>query len=621
MRLLEIRARDTPPIRNFSADQLSDIVVLAGPNGVGKTRLVEAILQCFQNPHSYSGAEARVALLIDATCPTETSEWGKAQLRTEDAADAQLLIATLKKAKRRNNWESSVLNFESDRTIQRIEPLNFTWDFQDPWIENIGWNLGFGGLRDRFQDTLHSLFRKVRSRREGIAQRVEDLLRESKATKSSTPSSLFDQLEQEYPDPIEVFKQAFSQLLSPKTLVDPDPKSQQLRYSINGEAFPISSLSSGEREVVNIVFDFLLRSPSDCIVLFDEPELHLHPELSYKLLQTLATVGKNNQFIFCTHSPDIITASLDNTVVFVSPPKPDGSNQAIRVKEDDDTNQALKLLGQSIGIVALGKKLVLIEGAQSSLDKQTYGAILKGRFPDLVLVPAGGRSVVTSFAVLQRDILERTVWGVEFFMVCDRDAGPTGREASDAAQSARLKFLSRYHLENYFLDEHVLASVFEDMEPEGSPLRSPVEIRATLRTIAGTLVSYASALTTSAYFREQVGNLSIMPKDCVGKTTNQLVAMLTEKAQSERERMEAALLTEEIEKYTRHVATAIEQSLHQDNDDWKAMVPGKQVLSLFARKANLDAGRLKTMYIKRSESRTPNPFQDVIDIFAKFNNL
>jgi predicted ATP-dependent endonuclease of OLD family len=66
---------------------------------------------------------------------------------------------------------------------------------------------------------------------------------------------------------------------------------------------------------VNIVFDFLLRNPSDCIVFFDEPELHLHPELSYKLLQTLSSIGKNNQFVFCTHSPEIITASIENSVV------------------------------------------------------------------------------------------------------------------------------------------------------------------------------------------------------------------------------------------------------------------------------------------------------------------
>lgn len=142
--------------------------------------------------------------------------------------------------------------------------------------------------------------------------------------------------------------------------------------------------------MLNIAFDTILRNPSHSIIFFDEPELHLHPELSYKLLQTLRTIGTNNQFVFCTHSADIITASLDNTVVFIAPPRQPPRNQAIVVREDDKTHQALKLLGQSIGIIALGRKLVLIEGLQASLDKQVYGAILKNRSPGLVLVPSGG---------------------------------------------------------------------------------------------------------------------------------------------------------------------------------------------------------------------------------------
>ena len=189
-----------------------------------------------------------------------------------------------------------------------------------------------------------------------------------------------------FADPLKAFKEAFFQLLAPKELLDADPKEQVLKYRYMDKVFNLDTLSSGEREVVNIVFDFLLRNPSDCIVFFDEPELHLHPELSYKLLQTLKNVGPRNQFVFCTHSPDIITASLDHSVVFVAPPKEPPQNQAVVVREEDETNQALNLLGQSIGIVALGKRLVLIEGTQTSLDKQTYGSILRNRHPNLVLV-------------------------------------------------------------------------------------------------------------------------------------------------------------------------------------------------------------------------------------------
>ncbi|MFZ3064094.1 MAG: ATP-binding protein [Nitrospirota bacterium] len=619
MRLNAIHAANVNPVKLFSVHDLSDVVVFAGPNGVGKTRLVETTLAAFQNPNSYraAGPQPNLRLIIEATSPTEKQEWGKDLLDTADSNDAQILTRTLQKGRRRSNWQSSVLNFESDRTILQIQPYQFTWDYQNPFEEGVGWNVSFTGLKGRFQDTLHSIFRTVRSRRESIALRFEELSRNREQIKHERATDVLDRLDRDFPDPIDVFKRAFSQLLAPKVLIDPDPKSQQLSFSSDGQSFPITSLSSGEREVVNIVFDFLLRSPSDCIVFFDEPELHLHPELSYKLIQTLKSIGQRNQFVLCTHSPDIITASLDNSVVFIAPFKAEGVNQAIPVREDDETNEALKRLGQSIGIIALGKKLVLIEGAVSSLDKQTYGAILRDRFPSLVLVPSGGKSVITSFELLHKQVLDKTIWGVDFFMLCDRDAVPPSRDSTQIV-SARLKVLSRYHIENYFLDEEVLAMVFESMEPDGSWLRSPQEIRKVLKEIARMQIAYAAALTTSSYFREQVGNLDIMAKDCHTMSIDDLVKQLVTRGVEEQGRIASSIQPGAVESYARTIAKKLQDSLDQDTDEWKALIPGRPLLNMFAGRAKLDSARLKTAYIREAEKKPVNPFQEVIDVFSSF---
>jgi len=316
VRIHSIRLSDVPPVQRFEVEGLTDVVVLAGANGVGKTRLMQALVQAFRKP-THTGP---VRLGIEATSKTEQEDWGKRTLDTGDPADCQLLARTLQKSHWRTQWQSSVVYFESDRSIQRLQPYTFSWDVIDPWEENIGWELTFGGLQTRFQDTLHSLFRKVQSRRDKIARKAEELMHEG-----ATQMSL------DFPDPLLPFKVAFAQLLAPKRLLDAEPKAQQLRYELNGQELDVSTLSSGEREVVNTVFDFILRSPSHCIVFFDEPELHLHPELVYKLLQTLRAVGRTNQFVFCTHSPDIITAALDQSVVFISPPQPDAANQAVLV--------------------------------------------------------------------------------------------------------------------------------------------------------------------------------------------------------------------------------------------------------------------------------------------------
>lgn len=173
----------------------------------------------------------------------------------------------------RQNWKSSLVNFESDRSIQTLKPLTFTWDMADPTEEEIPWDHTFGFMRDRYQDTVHSLYRMLESQKQRIANQAINLRRQG-----------YEQMNLQFPDLMEPFKQVFSSLLAPKELVDPSARQQRLEYRDDGEVREFSSLSSGEREVVNIAFDFLLRRPQDCIVLFDEPELHLHPEPSYKLI-------------------------------------------------------------------------------------------------------------------------------------------------------------------------------------------------------------------------------------------------------------------------------------------------------------------------------------------------
>lgn len=429
----------------------------------------------------------------------------------------------------------------------------------------------------------------------------------------------------DFADPLEPFKDAFGLLLAPKKLLDPDPRSQQLFYEYEGARYPLSSLSSGEREVVNIVFDFILRTSSDCIVFFDEPELHLHPELSYKLLQALRTSGLRNQFVFCTHSPDIITASLDQSVIFLSPPAQESGkpvNQAIAVREDDTTNQALRLLGQSIGVVALGRRLVLVEGASASLDKQTYGLLLKNRFPNLVLVPSGGKNLIRSFSQIVTDVLDRTIWGVGFFMLCDRDAADAPSIAEiEASAKGRLRFLKRYHLENYFLDPYVIAAMFQDQEPENSWLRNPSAIDTKLREIAREAINYATVLLVSARVRRSVGNVDLMVKGGHALPVDDLALAIAARAKTERERVEGALREPGIEALVRQVHSELSASLEAPSDTWRAEIPGKLVISRFAPAAKMELARFKTLYLATAERTGSNVFDDIIDIFQTFSSL
>jgi ABC-type lipoprotein export system ATPase subunit len=594
-------------VARFEANDLADVVVVAGPNGVGKTRLLQRIMQHLRGDPGSDQAHAT----IEATSDEESESWRKTRLDLSLPEDLQLYRGTLQANRRRRNLKSSIIQFESDRTIQNLQPFQFGWDIPDPSEEEVGWDTGFGFWKTRWQDTVYSLYRLIEHQKQSIANRAVQLQREGHA-----------QMNLNFTDPMRPFKDVFSRLLAPKELEDPSARRQTLEFSLEGQVFDITALSSGEREVVNVAFDFLLRQPRDCIVFFDEPELHLHPELSHKLIQVLQGIGARNQFVLSTHSPDVITASLDKSVVFLSPPRLEVNsatpvNQAIAVSEDDETNQTLKLLGHSIGIIALGKKIVLIEGEHSSLDKDVYGSLTQGRYPQLVLVPSGGKHVVQSFGILHEAVLSKSIWGVEFFMLCDRDSAPAG--ALVGSGSERLRVLTRYHLENYFLDEATWARAFTPLERSGHWLRDPVAIRTRLRELARGLASYATALAVAAAVRQHVGNVDVMPKDCHGRSLDDVVDLLSGRSREEQQRTSQCLDAAQIAALATEYHEALLQSIDTDTEEWKHIVPGKPLLRMFASAAGVHAGRIKNLYVTAAlEQPAGRPFAEIDDIFRAF---
>jgi hypothetical protein len=607
MKITAIEVRDYPPIKHFAVSDLSDVVVIGGPNGVGKTKLQEAILQKIRTPRKLPN----VRLVIASTTKHETTAWGgKATLDTSIESDAIALQKFLQRTHKRARLRAGFLNFDSSRSFQTVNPFPFSFEAPDPFEEDIGWDLGLRPLSDRFTDTVHSMYRKVRSQRADISQRAIDLHAQGKRS-----------MELDFADPLVTFKSTFARLLPGKELVALDERSQTLQFRSGGAGpFPISALSSGEREVISIVFDFLLRDPADSVILFDEPEVHLHPELSYRLLHTLREAGERNQFLYCTHSAEIIGASLDQTVVFVRPADGD-KNQAVLMAQESEAGEVLQLLGQSLGIISLGRRIVLIEGDQTSLDKQTYGAILKTAHPDLVLVPAGGRENLETFAKAIEAVLNKSVWGVDFFALCDGDAS-IGRATSDAMRqrtNGRIRTLPRYHLENYFLDAEVLARVFVSLEePAGSWLCDPASIDARLRELAARQIPYAAALRVAHGLRHAAGNVDVMPSGCDGKDAEELEAMILAEAALQRERITSVLDPATISTLVREEHARLDAALARPGDDWKDLVPGRPILNSFAKAANLDRARLKNLYLKEARGHVADPFAAVRAIFASF---
>ena len=77
---------------------------------------------------------------------------------------------------------------------------------------------------------------------------------------------------------------------------------------------PVSYLGSGIEMIIALLFLETMSSLTgeQILVLIDEPELHLHPQLQLNLVNHLITTSKKNQIIISTHSPYFFKNCLSN---------------------------------------------------------------------------------------------------------------------------------------------------------------------------------------------------------------------------------------------------------------------------------------------------------------------
>jgi len=62
-------------------------------------------------------------------------------------------------------------------------------------------------------------------------------------------------------------------------------------------------------------------------------------------------------------------------------------------------------------------------------------------------------------------------------------------------------------------------------------------------------------------------------------------------------RVSAVLTGEEVRQEVEETFTKLETALERDSDEWKALIPGKQVLAVFAAQAHVSLPRAKALYI------------------------
>lgn len=79
---------------------------------------------------------------------------------------------------------------------------------------------------------------------------------------------------------------------------------QRVAVEIDDEAIPLTSLSSGEKQLLQILLETLAVEGST--IMIDEPEISLHPDWQQGLVNSMRRVNPNGQFVLATHSPELM---------------------------------------------------------------------------------------------------------------------------------------------------------------------------------------------------------------------------------------------------------------------------------------------------------------------------
>lgn len=245
--------------------------------------------------------------------------------------------------------------------------------------------------------------------------------------------------------------------------------------------FEFNVLSSGEKEVVDILLDLYLRQDeyNETIFLIDEPELHISTAIQRKLLLEInKLIGDNCQIWICTHSVGFLRALQEDLK---------DECQVIHFQEGIEwasTQQTLRPIKPSLSkwkeifatalddLVGLlsPKQIVYCEGKdtpgpnniEKGFDAQVYNTIFGASYHNTLFVSSGGNTELDQRSEIALKILTKVFSDVEILVLKDRDVSSgnghskTDRQVYLDNNPTNHRMLNRREIENYIYDKEVL---------------------------------------------------------------------------------------------------------------------------------------------------------------------
>ena len=101
-----------------------------------------------------------------------------------------------------------------------------------------------------------------------------------------------------------------------KRFVESEEDTQPKVILSNNEKLSLFQLSSGEKQLLLILLTVLCQDEKPTILLLDEPEISLHTDWQYELIDIIRSLNRYCQVIAVTHSPSMFNDGWRNKVIW-----------------------------------------------------------------------------------------------------------------------------------------------------------------------------------------------------------------------------------------------------------------------------------------------------------------
>ena len=217
------------------------------------------------------------------------------------------------------------------------------------------------------------------------------------------------------------------------------------------------------------------RIPS--IIMMEDPEAYLHPQLQKSASEILYRLSKKNQVIFSTHSPNLLFTFNSRQIKQVILDE----NYDTTVNEDTDIDEILNDLGYSANDLMNVSFVFIVEGKQDSsrlplLLKKYYSEIFdeNGLPKRVAIITTNSCTNIKTYANLK--YINKLYLKDQFMMIRDGDGrNPKelkeqlcsyyrSREREDIDNLPRVRernvlILKYYSFENYFLEPSIMSAI------------------------------------------------------------------------------------------------------------------------------------------------------------------